>query len=160
MIAARIKPGLKLPFRPATWPWLLMHELRLTWRGTGGAHAWLGALFGGILWLGIHFAAYGLLPALHGARLPAMTVAIGGLATWFMLTLMLSTAMALSVRVLFERGDFDLLLASPLPVATVFIVRGLGIALTTILLWATPSCWRSIRRCSVSAWWPRRSAWR
>jgi ABC-2 type transport system permease protein len=119
----------------ATWPWLLRHEMRLAWRGFGGMRLWFAIIFGGLLWVGLHFLAWGLLKALHGATLPAWATLVFGGLTWLILTMMFSQAIALSVGALFERGDFDLLLASPMSARTVFIVRGLGIALSSVTLY-------------------------
>jgi ABC-2 type transport system permease protein len=49
-------------------------------------------------------------------------------------TFMLSSALRTSVMVLFERGDLDLLLSSPLPTRSIFTVRLLGVALSTATL--------------------------
>ena len=59
-----------------------------------------------------------------------------GLFAWFVCTLMLSQAITLSVGVFFERGDLDLLLASPLPPRSVFVVRGLGVAVSVVAVYA------------------------
>jgi ABC-2 type transport system permease protein len=111
-----------------TWPWLLRHEMRLQWRGIGGARLWLVALFGGVLYAALHLAEWAMLRGLDMVTLPPITVVIGGAITWLVITLMLSQAIMLSVSALFDRGDLDLLLSSPLSPRTVFTVRGLGIA--------------------------------
>jgi ABC-2 type transport system permease protein len=66
-------------------------------------------------------------------------IVVAGLATWFFLLFALAAAFALAVVALFERGDLDLLLSSPIAPRTVFAVRGLGVALqcvgTIALFW-------------------------
>ncbi|HEY3636092.1 MAG TPA: hypothetical protein VGK95_13665, partial [Caldimonas sp.] len=52
-----------------------------------------------------------------------------GTTLWFLFTLMLSQAITRSVGVFFERGDLDLLLASPIAPRNVFLVRGVGVAI-------------------------------
>ena len=126
---------------PATWPWLLRHELRLAWRHVGGkARFWFLVIGGGLLWLALHLAAWGILKGWAiageaGVQVPPMATIIFGVIIWFVMSLMLSQAIMLSVRALFERGDFDLLLASPMSARTVFMVRGLGIATSTLLFY-------------------------
>lgn len=125
-----------LRLKPASWPWLLRHEIRLQRRAFGGAHVKLVVLFGGIVYAVLHLVAWALLRGLDILTLPPMAVVIGGAITWLALTLMLSQAIMLSVIALFDRGDLDLLLSSPLSPRTVFTVRGLGIAVGCIMLYA------------------------
>lgn len=117
--------------------WLLRHELRLAWRTTGGGRMWLLLLFGGALWAAVHFAAWGMLSALNrvpGGEVPAQAIAIAGGVFWLFASIMVSQTVAHAVAALFDRGDLDLLLASPIPQRTVFLVRGIGIALGACLL--------------------------
>ncbi len=118
-----------------SWPWLLRHELRLAWRNYGGMRAWFALIAGSILWAAIHFAAWGMLKLMPAINLPTWTYLVFGGAIWLMVTLMFSQAISLSVSALFDRGDFDLLLSSPMSARTVFIVRGLGIAVSCIILY-------------------------
>ena len=126
-----------MSWAPGSVPWLLTHELRLYWRGVGGARTWLLLLVGGVLWLAGHVAAWIAVSAwvADGATLSPMTWVWGGMGTWALLSVVISTAMALSITALFERGDMDLLLASPISVQTIFWVRGIGIALASMALW-------------------------
>ncbi len=125
----------KVSLSVGTWPWLLRHELRLQWRAIGGARLWLVALFGGLVYAALHLVAWTTLRGLEMVTLPPIAVVIGGALTWLVITLMLSQAIMLSVSALFDRGDLDLLLSSPLAPRTVFTVRGLGIAVGCSMLY-------------------------
>jgi ABC-2 type transport system permease protein len=59
-----------------------------------------------------------------------------GATLWFLFTLMLSQAITRSVGVFFERGDLDLLLASPIAPRNVFLVRGVGVAISVVAFYA------------------------
>lgn len=117
-------------------PWLLQHELRLGWRKLGRSRLWVSLGLGGFLWLLMHVAAYFLVYDLQLDSLSGWVAPVMGSVMWFMLTLMLSHAIMMSVSALFDRGDLDLLLSSPLSSRTVFVVRGLGIAISCAALYA------------------------
>ncbi len=127
---------------PGSLLWLLRHELRLAWRGIGGKRLWVLLIGGGVLWAFIHLAAFLLLKSAaalandpeRSARVMAAVIAGGGLAFWVITTLKLSQTIAHSVAALFDRGDLDLLLASPLSPRHVLTARALGIAIPTLLL--------------------------
>lgn len=115
----RGKPG-------STW-WLLQHELRMFWFNNGGRskkRRWMPALLA-IAWLGLHGLAFHLLRKLPS--LPAEALAIASMAATALLvvlgTFMFSSGLKASVDSLFERGDVDLLLSSPLPSRSIFTVR-------------------------------------
>lgn len=94
-----------------------------------GQRSWLGLLAAG--WLGLHGAAwYGLrnVPAMPADALPIAAVAITVLLL-VLGTFMFSSGLKSSVDSLFERGDVDLLLSSPLPSRSIFTVRLTGITL-------------------------------
>jgi ABC-2 type transport system permease protein len=121
---------------PASWPWLLRHELRLVWRGLGvGTHRAAFALVA-FLWL-VYHVALALIVAVTGwpTLTPGLFV-LAGFLVWFVCTLMLSQAISLSVGVFFERGDLDLLLASPIAPRNVFLVRGLAVAVSVVAIYA------------------------
>jgi ABC-2 type transport system permease protein len=132
-----------LGFAPGGIAWLLRHELRLAWYGAamngrgrrGRGNVALLAVLLGVAWIALHVACWALLDKLgpEGMDTPllamAATGALAGCATF-----MLSTALRASVLALFERGDLDLLLSSPLPSRTIFAVRLLGVAATTAAL--------------------------
>ncbi len=71
---------------------------------------------------------------LPGGQIPAQAIAIAGGVFWLFASIMVSQTVAHAVTALFDRGDLDLLLASPIPQRTVFLVRGIGIALGACLL--------------------------
>jgi ABC-2 type transport system permease protein len=120
---------------PGSSLWLLAHELRLAWYGAAvntrgkrrpGAFAIAAWTLG---WVVLHVGAWGLLHKLGPAGMDNPLV---GMAATMLLyaaaTFMLSTALKASVLALFERGDLDLLLSSPLPSRSIFTVRLLGVA--------------------------------
>lgn len=118
-----------------SWPWLLRHELRVSWRGMGGSHFRLIAGFGGLLWALMHWGAWAALPGGHKYLLAMLQVPIfaGGL-YWLFVSLLVSQTMVHTVNSLIERGDLDLLLSSPLSQRAIFLVRGLSIAVSAALL--------------------------
>lgn len=120
-----------------SWPWLLRHELRLAWRDAGGARLAFLIGIGGLLWLAYHAAVWSLLRFIVDptAMQPATFILVGAI-LWLIFTLMLSQSITLSVGVFFDRGDLDLLLASPLRPRNVFIVRGLGVAVASVVVYA------------------------
>ena len=121
---------------PGSGPWLLHHELRLAWRRLGGVHSRIWAGLGLLVWLAFHGVPY-LLLRMAGSEIvaPGLSLVLGA-ALWFVFALMLSHAITLAVDVLFDRGDLDLLLASPTAPAAVFLVRGLGVAIACVTLYA------------------------
>ena len=131
---ADVRPGRCWP-RPGSAAWLLQHELRLAGRGIGLRNLGAWAIAAALLWLLLHAAAYPLLSLLRGAGTPASAMPMVGAMTWLVMSLMLSQAILLSVSALFVRGDLDLLLASPIPPRSVFIVRGLGVAVSSTVLY-------------------------
>jgi ABC-2 type transport system permease protein len=126
---------MKSAFKVSTWPWLLRHEMRLQLRAVGVKRLWVVGLFGGAIWLALHATAWLLMVGLDAVSLPPKIIIIFGAATWLIITLMFSQAIMLSVTALFDRGDFDLLLSSPLNTRTVFTVRGVGIAVSCVMLY-------------------------
>jgi ABC-2 type transport system permease protein len=119
---------------PGSIAWLLVHELRLGWYGAAvnargrrrpGVPTLLAWAAGTVV---LHVAAWGLLRKLGPAGMddPLLAVA-AAILLYAGATFMLSTALKASVRALFERGDLDLLLSSPLPSRSIFTVRLLGV---------------------------------
>jgi ABC-2 type transport system permease protein len=120
---------------PGSIPWLLRHELRLTWHGAamnaGGKRrpGTVAMLVWALGWAVLHLFAFSLLRQLppDGFDGPLPGMLAGGLLL-VCSTFMLSNALRASVMALFERGDLDLLLSSPLPSRSIFAVRLLGVA--------------------------------
>ncbi|MCS0585499.1 hypothetical protein NX784_28355 [Massilia pinisoli] len=120
---------------PGSTLWLLRHELRLAWHGAalnknrtrrpGGATiaVWV------VGWLALHVVAFLLMRELDRDGMDAAYLAIPiTVMVVTCATFMLSSALRSAVLALFERGDLDLLLSSPLPSRSIFAVRLLGIA--------------------------------
>ena len=114
--------------RPASGLWLLAHELRLMRRSYTGSRQWVLIVGGGLLWLGLHVAAWVFLQRASLGTIGPIG-ALAGVLFWLMLSIIVSQTMAHSVAVFYDRGDLDLLLASPLPPRTILAIRTLGIAL-------------------------------
>ena len=112
--------------------WLIRHELRLVWRGMGQQTAKLLIVLAALLSLGIHVGAYAWLHRWPADDMPPQGLYVLGGLLWLCASLMLSQAILLSVSALFDRGDLDLLLSSPLPTRSVFTTRGLGIAVSVV----------------------------
>ena len=123
--------------RPGSAWWLLRHELRLfCYTALSSASPeqprrfhWKLAALGLGMWLLFHVGAFFLLRKavpVEGPPPHALVVAASAilLATFLF---MLSGALKSSVEVLFDRGDMDLLLSSPLPSRSIFTVRLAGI---------------------------------
>jgi ABC-2 type transport system permease protein len=114
-------------FKPASWPWLLAHELRLLWRSFGVRSRFMFALAVAFVVLA-HVAGY-LMVRAHALetlvqRAPGSAIVV----VVFVTLLVVSSAFGLAVRVLLERGDLDLLMTSPVPMTTIYTVRGLTVA--------------------------------
>lgn len=124
--------------RAGSTPWLLKHEIRMFFFnfsfgskkkaakrgiGKGSAALWIG------VFAVIHVLAFTLLRKIGGAGLQAPHSVVMGLTGLFAaaFSLMMSSALRASVEVLFERGDLDLLLSSPLSSRGIFSVRLAGI---------------------------------
>lgn len=120
--------------------WLFRHELRLLWFSAGSGKAeksqrrpgLAGLAFIGLAWLALHAIALFVVWRTAGidVRDPRVLVAVSAL-LYGSMTFMLSSALKSSVLVLFERGDLDLLLSSPLPSHSIFTVRLGTVALGT-----------------------------
>lgn len=133
-----------MSLRPGSTGWLLLHELRLFWyTALAGSQAgtrrvrWPVVGLGLAVWLLLHFVAFALLRK-GGAgvgRLPhELLVAVSAILLATAL-FMLSTALKYSVETLFERGDMDLLLSSPLSSRSIFAVKLGGMTLGVAALY-------------------------
>jgi len=120
-------------FAPGSMLWLFVHELRLDWRRRTQRRAgrrpafWVTASLPVFLMLAVGLP---LGSALRGFVVPmgpvSALMACAGVAGYF--TLMLSQTLAAAVEALYERGDLDLLFASPIAPGRVVMVRFLAIA--------------------------------
>jgi ABC-2 type transport system permease protein len=110
--------------------WLLLHELRLTFRGAARANR-----------IGLIIAAAFVVVVTVGAGLPLALLlrhrtvsltpyVVSGVdaAAILLFTLFLSQTLSSATQVLYERGDLDLLLSSPIPPQRVLAVRAAAIA--------------------------------
>ena len=119
------------------WLWLLHHEMRLAWRNIGGKRIWILLIGGGLIWACIHLTAWLLLQDqqnIGGSDAGTMLIPISGAVFWLVFSILISQTIAHAVSALFDRGDLDLLLSSPLSPRAIFTVRGLGIAVAACIL--------------------------
>src|SRR5687767_12876637 len=127
--------------RPGSAVWLLQHELRLFWFGTASAKAGsaprrpgkTAVIVFALIWIALHATVWVLL-----RKFGAGMQMLGVLLTVLLLgatTFMVSSAIGSSVRVLYERGDLDLLLSSPLPSRSIFTVRLAGVIAGTAAIY-------------------------
>lgn len=135
---------MSLPFKPASTPWLLAHEMRLAWRGflAGRKGRGPGALIAFVILGGlIVFGGVAMGLALRGQAVPVvpLAVVIVDLALAVIMTLMLSGTLAGAADALYERGDLDLLFSSPLAPRKVLFVRALGLAVNAGLWFMIPA---------------------
>jgi ABC-2 type transport system permease protein len=131
--------------RPGGTPWLLRHEIRMFWytnfggskQGQRGSANWRvvgGAL---LVWFALHAGVFALLrsagPAAGFSAGPFVVAVTAILLATFLF--MLSSALKASVETLFDRGDMDLLLSSPLPSRSIFSVKLAGMAFGLAVLY-------------------------
>ncbi len=124
---------------PGSLPWLLAHEMKLSWRearGKRGATRTTIVLcaFGAIAL----FVCAPIAFALAGRKVTLTPGLAAGLdaALLVLFTLMLSQTLAGAVLAFYTRGDLDLLLSSPLSGRKVLAVRAIGLALAPFLVYA------------------------
>ena len=125
---------------PGSVRWLLLHELRLAWFNMGSSSGSANSRRPGTTslvllaagWVALHVVAWFALRRLDGFDRRAMPLLAGVTAGAIIAaTAMLATSLRASVVALFERGDLDLLLSSPLPSRSIFTVRLAAIAAGT-----------------------------
>lgn len=137
MMAANLAPGSVL--------WLLRHEVRMFFSNMGGVGrngvgkrgmgAWSIAVWA-VAQLMLHGLAWFALRGLGKlGELPAIAAVLASFVLLTMMTMMMSTALGRSVEALFERGDLDLLLSSPLPTRSIFVTRLAGIVVSVSALY-------------------------
>ncbi len=116
--------------------WLLRHEFRLLSRESSSSR-WVWWVLLAIAFFGIAGAFYArsLLPSSFGglpATLPPQVMAYIGAGVFLVFTILSSVTVRSAVQVLFERGDVDLLLSSPLHPRTVLAAKGVWVMLTAL----------------------------
>ena len=121
--------------RPGSTPWLVRHEIRLAWRGSRGKRARLVLSLLALVAAGAHVGAWFLVRHWPEGSLPPIATYLLGGAVWVCISLMLAQGILGSVTALFDRGDLDLLLSSPIPTRHVFMARALGIAFNAVVLY-------------------------
>jgi ABC-2 type transport system permease protein len=121
---------------PGSTPWLMRHELRLSWRrlmarGAGRPRPFRAILL--VLLLPLLLLVGAGLPlsfAVRDVQIPVVPIAsaIAVLASVAIFTLMLSQTLSAAVDALYERADLDLLFSSPMRPRRVLTVRFLAVA--------------------------------
>lgn len=136
----RLPPG-------SSW-WLLLHELRLFFYDLGegkknkkGEHVKRGLSLSAKLVYGSAYLVVHLLVWLVMRKMPPLQeqpsgaiLMIAGGCMLLVFSFMISMAVNRSVKALFERGDLDLLLSSPISSRSIFTVRLAGVVLGVALL--------------------------
>jgi ABC-2 type transport system permease protein len=126
-------------FLPAgSVPWLLAHELKLVFRSGTRANRIGLAIAGTAMAALTAFAGFPLAYLLRDRVVtPSPIIVLWlDLALILLFTLLLSQTLASATLSLYERGDLDLLLSSPLPARRVLAVRAFVIATTPFLVLA------------------------
>ncbi len=111
-----------MTMRPGSFLWLMRHDLRLSWRRFSGHFAGRSFLkVVGIIALGIAFMHLisGPSATIFATKSPDTREAILGGAILFILLWQVSQAISHFTRLLYSRGDLDLLLSSPMSSRTV-----------------------------------------
>jgi ABC-2 type transport system permease protein len=125
------------PPQPGSFPWLFAHDLRLNWRRFTSMFSSIAAgplvalmMGGGIV---LHLIAWPVVamvaPILHpsdGASTGPLAGLITAIVSW-----MLAQSLFGATRALYDRGDLDLLLGSPLAASKVFAAKAAAIAIST-----------------------------
>ena len=117
---------------PGSFLWLVAHDVRLSWRGftdmfarLSRGTAWIAAIAGLVA---VHLLAWPavlwLKPVLEAPGSATQIILVMGcILAWIIAQGLLGTT-----RLLFNRGDLDLLLGSPLPGSRVFAARAMALA--------------------------------
>ncbi len=120
--------------KPASWPWLAAHEARLLWRTSGGARFLVLLVAGGFLLLLLHAGAWFVMRGFDLEWVLGKASKVVILGTFLFLFITLSAAFGLAVNALFQHGDQELVLSSPVPIRDVYAVRGIMVALGAVAL--------------------------
>jgi ABC-2 type transport system permease protein len=128
--------------RPGTLPWLLVTQLRVSWRSntmSRGLRIFLWIAFG-LLVVGAAVSAptlwrvRGDLNGVQTLQGYPLLLAVG--ATLFLFLLLVSAAISATLEALYERGDLDLLLGAPIRPRLVLASRLLSVAATAARFYA------------------------
>ncbi len=144
-------------FGPGGVLFLLRHEMLLSWRNfraTGKGRHVRRLIFYSIMLAFLGFGGYWVARVVTAFEPEPTSYMLGvtGVVFAILLSLMLSQAMMLITESLYQRGDIDLLLASPLPPWRVLIVRMTAIAINVGLFYL-------ILTGAVFAWLPAFGGW-
>jgi len=123
--------------RPASFPWLVRHDLRLSWRRLSGHFAGRSfAKMAGIIALGVAFMHLisGPSATIFAYKPPETQQAVLGGAILFILLWQVSQAISHFTRLLYSRGDLDLLLSSPMSPRAVVGAHAVAVTLEIILV--------------------------
>lgn len=121
--------------RPGSIPWLLGHEIRMSYRSAMARRGRSNRL--AVRWVLAAVALAGLTTggvaiafAVRGITIAPtpLAVVVADLALAMVFTLMLSQTLFAAIETLYERGDLDLMFSSPIPPRTVMTVRLLIVA--------------------------------
>jgi ABC-2 type transport system permease protein len=130
-----------LKFQQGTLSWLLQHELQLWWRGFSGKWIVIGAVaFMGIvvavmsiLWLSLSSIDGRIRQGIFSGSLPDGLLWMAGGVFVLLFGLSLISATNQSLAMMFEQGDLDLLVSSPVSMRTVLASRLLVLAIENFL---------------------------
>jgi ABC-2 type transport system permease protein len=144
-------------FGPGGVLFLLRHEMLLIWRNfraTGKGRHVRRIIFYSLMIAGLGFGGYWAARFLSGIRPEPTVLMLGSVGAVFavLFSLMLSQALMLITESLYQRGDLDLLLSSPVPLWRVLIVRMSAIAINVGLLYV-------ILTGAVFVWLPYFGGW-
>ncbi|OYV24379.1 MAG: hypothetical protein B7W99_02650, partial [Rhodospirillales bacterium 20-58-10] len=124
-------------FKPASFAWLLAHEINLLWRGSILLRTSKYVLVP-VIAVSVIFQVVALLIVkyLQSPTLSqAILILIANINLIFLSGLMLSRAMTSTIDVLYSRGDADVLLASPIKPISILAVRMIGVAASVAAPW-------------------------
>lgn len=144
-------------FGPGGVLFLLSHEMLLTWRNfraAGKGRHVRRLVFYSLMTLLLGFGGYWvarILSEVAPEPTPFMLGAVGAVFA-ILLSLMVSQALILITESLYQRGDLDLLLASPVPAWRVLMVRMAAIAINVGLFYL-------ILATAVFVWLPHFGGW-
>jgi ABC-2 type transport system permease protein len=124
---------------PGSVPWLLRHDLRLGTRHMRSSRRRAGpvalCILGTVVGL-LHVVGFAAAPALSWLheQFRAESMMAGSITLVSVLALFMSKAISQAADTLFDCGDLDLLLSSPLPMRRVLTTRLLAIAVITAIM--------------------------